>query len=255
MKNVMCAAKIRDRRHLTAATLIRCDRSSIHLSHHVDRIFSPASSSSINSLRRWENGAWMGLACARDPLRSFSLGIEGIRMAQAVKVMMDGGLLVLAGLCAARRVNPWILFATQFGTLVIMPGHDGQEDHAENEFLQGLPPLSSSTSEASRRTSTPRDHARYGLREGPYWRGSSHRPAFTHCEKQAFAGLSLNAVLCPRALRVVERRFGELNMINIALVGVMFGRRQLIEGGLCSGLATVQLGVLNSWAVGSDPTP
>ena len=47
--------------------------------------------------------------------------------------------MALPGLCAARRVNPWVLSATQFGTLVIVPGNECPEDHAENEFLQGLP--------------------------------------------------------------------------------------------------------------------
>ena len=41
---------------------------------------------------------------------------------------------------------------------------EGPEGQAENEFLQGLPPLSSSTSEASTIASTPRHHARCGLR-------------------------------------------------------------------------------------------
>ena len=54
---------------------------------------------------------------------------------------MDQGLPA-AGLCAARRLNPCILTATQFGTPVIMPGDDAQEDHAENDFLETLPPLS-----------------------------------------------------------------------------------------------------------------
>jgi len=66
---------------------------------------------------------------------------------------MDQGLLDLAD-----------LFATQFGTLVIMPGDEGPEDHAENE-TQGLPALSSSSLEASTLASTPRDHARNGLWE------------------------------------------------------------------------------------------
>ena len=60
-------------------------------------------------------------------------------------------------------MKPWILFATQFGTLVLMPGDDDPEDYAENEFFQGWPPLSSSTSEASTGSSTPREHARYGF--------------------------------------------------------------------------------------------
>ena len=55
--------------------------------------------------------------------------------------------MALAGLCAARRVYPWIVFATQFGALVIMPGDEVVKDRAENEFLHGLRPLSSSTSE------------------------------------------------------------------------------------------------------------
>ena len=73
-------------------------------------------------------------------LRSFSLGIGCIRMAQAFYIMMGPGVSAPAGLCATRRVNSWILFATQFGTLVIMPGDEGREDHSENEFLQELPP-------------------------------------------------------------------------------------------------------------------
>ena len=43
-------------------------------------------------------------------------------MAQACKIMMDQGRLAMRGLCAARRVSPWIRFSTQLGTLVIMPG-------------------------------------------------------------------------------------------------------------------------------------
>ena len=69
---------------------------------------------------------------------------------------MGQGFWAVAGLCASQRVNPRILFATQFGTLVIMPGDEGPKDHAENEFLQGLPPLTTSASEASTITSTPR---------------------------------------------------------------------------------------------------
>ena len=76
---------------------------------------------------------------------------------------MDLGFLAVAAICEAQQVKPRILFATQFGALVIM--REGPEDHAENEFLQELTPLSSSTSEASTTTSTPRD-ARYGL---PKW--------------------------------------------------------------------------------------
>ena len=65
-------------------------------------------------------------------------------MGHALKIVMDQVFLPLAGLCPARRENPWILFATQFGTLVIVLGDEGPEDHAVNELLQGLLPLSSS---------------------------------------------------------------------------------------------------------------
>ena len=51
-------------------------------------------------------------------IRSFPLGVGLIKMAQALEIVMDQGLLALAGLCAAQRVNPWILFAAQFGTPV-----------------------------------------------------------------------------------------------------------------------------------------
>ena len=59
------------------------------------------------------------------------------------------------------------------GTLVVMPRDEGPQDHAGNEFLQGLLPLSSSTSGASTRTSTPRDQVRGSCR-----RGSSTWPQF-----------------------------------------------------------------------------
>ena len=109
-------------------------------------------------------------------LRSFSLVTEDITMAPAFKVMLDQARISGVGWQLHRfstSVNPWNLFATQFGTFVIMPGDEGPEDHAENEFLQGLSPLSSSTSEASTIASTPRDHARYDLRGRLYRRGSS----------------------------------------------------------------------------------
>ena len=67
-------------------------------------------------------------------------------MAQALKIVMDQGFLDLAGLHAARRKGP--------------------EDHAENEFLHGLPPQSSSSSEHLRWHRL-RDHVRCGM-----WRGT-----------------------------------------------------------------------------------
>ena len=59
--------------------------------------------------------------------RRFSLGLE-TAMAQARKNMMDHGFLTMRGLCAAWRVNPRILCATQFGTRVIMPGDEGLQE-------------------------------------------------------------------------------------------------------------------------------
>ena len=56
--------------------------------------------------------------------------------------------------------------AVPVGTLALMSDDEGPKDHAENEFLHRLPPLSLSTSDASAITSTPRDHARCGLRRG-----------------------------------------------------------------------------------------
>ena len=52
-------------------------------------------------------------------------------------------------------VSPCIRFAAQFGTLVIMPGDDRRQDHEEDEFLDGLPPSSSTSSDASTIASTP----------------------------------------------------------------------------------------------------
>ena len=66
-------------------------------------------------------------------------------MAQA----FDHGLLAMREHCAARRVNPRMRFATQIGTLVIMPRDEGLQCHEEDVFLDGLPPLSSSTSQIS----------------------------------------------------------------------------------------------------------
>ena len=63
-------------------------------------------------------------------------------------------------------VNPWIQFATQFGTLVIMPGEEGLQDQEEDGFLDGLLPLSSCTSKASTTASTPGEKAKYGIRGG-----------------------------------------------------------------------------------------
>ena len=76
------------------------------------------------------------------------------RQQEALKIVMDQGLVALAGLCQ------W----TQFATFVNMLGGESPEDQQENELLQGLPPLSSSSSEASALASALRDHARYGLR-------------------------------------------------------------------------------------------
>ena len=69
----------------------------------------------------------------------------------------------MRGLCAARRVSPWMRFATQIGTLVIMAGDEGLQGHEEDVFLDRLLPLSSSTSELSMVVSTLREHAEYGL--------------------------------------------------------------------------------------------
>ena len=69
-------------------------------------------------------------------IRSFSLGIGDIRMAQAIKFVVGQGLLTLAGLSAARQVSSWIRIATQRGMLVVMPRDEDLEDPAENEFFQ-----------------------------------------------------------------------------------------------------------------------
>ena len=72
-------------------------------------------------------------------------------MAQALKIVMDHGLLALATLCSAPRLNPWILFATQFGTLVIMLGDERRKTTRRTSFCRGClrcPPC---------------DHARSGL--------------------------------------------------------------------------------------------
>ena len=53
------------------------------------------------------------------------------------------------GVRDVRRLNSLVLFATHIGVLDIMPGNEGPENHSENEFLQVLPPLSSSTSGTS----------------------------------------------------------------------------------------------------------
>ena len=76
--------------------------------------------------------------------RGFSLGTGDTLMAQAFKIVIDQGLLAMRGLCAARRVSPRMRFASQIGTLVILPEEDG--------------------SEMSTMASTLREHAQYGLR-------------------------------------------------------------------------------------------
>ena len=88
---------------------------------------------------------------------AFSLGSGDIRLAGALH-------LGLAGLNAVRRVNPWILFATPIGTLLLTPGNDSLEDHSEDEFLRRVPPISSSISGCSTLAPTPRDRAQYGSR-------------------------------------------------------------------------------------------
>ena len=70
-----------------------------------------------------------------DVIKSFSQGIGDIGMTQSFKIMMGRKLLPLTGLSGARRINLWILFATQFGTLAVMPGDEGLEDHEDNELL------------------------------------------------------------------------------------------------------------------------
>ena len=53
--------------------------------------------------------------------------------------------------------------AAQIGTLII-PLDEELQGHDENVFFDGLPSLSSCTSETSTMASTPREHAQYGLR-------------------------------------------------------------------------------------------
>ena len=79
--------------------------------------------------------------------RGFCLGARDFMLAQAFKIMMDQGLFAMRVLCAARRVSPWIGIGREEGV-----------------FSDRLPPLSSSTSEISTTSSTPREHAQYGLR-------------------------------------------------------------------------------------------
>ena len=95
-------------------------------------------------------------------------------MAQACKIMMDQGLLAMRGLCAAWRVSPWIRFATQLWTLVIMPGDEELQVPEEDVFLDGMLPLQSFTSEISTVDSTPREHAQYALRGDRI--GETHQP-------------------------------------------------------------------------------
>ena len=64
----------------------------------------------------------------------------------------------------ARCESPWIRFAAQLGTLVIMPGDDGLQGHEEDVVLDGVPPLPSCTSKISTTASTPREYAQYGVR-------------------------------------------------------------------------------------------
>ena len=85
-------------------------------------------------------------------------------MAKAFKNYDGPRALGDEGLCATRRVSPWIRVATQFEISVVMPGHEGLSGHEEDVFLDPLPPLSSSTSEISVVVSPAREHAQYGLR-------------------------------------------------------------------------------------------
>ena len=81
-----------------------------------------------------------------------------IRIAQALKIVMGQGFLAVAGLHCSTGEPEDLVCEKQSATLVIMSGGEGPDDDAENKFLQGLLPLSSSTP-----TTTPRDHARCGL--------------------------------------------------------------------------------------------
>ena len=86
----------------------------------------------------------------RSPASVTSLGYESDRArfpaCYMFKIVINQGLLTLAGPSAARRVNPWTRFPTHHRTLVVMLGDEDPEVPAENEFLQGLPLLSSSSS-------------------------------------------------------------------------------------------------------------
>ena len=101
---------------------------------------------------------------ARRGIQRFLFGSR--RHCDGASIQNYDGPMVLAmrGLCAARRESPWIRFPPQFGTLVITPRDEGLQGHEEHIFLDGLPVLSSSTSEISTRASTPREHAQYALR-------------------------------------------------------------------------------------------
>ena len=106
------------------------------------------------------------LRCGRQPrrssasaLRSPPLDIGDIRISQALKIVMDQGFLILVGHFAARRVNPWIRLATQYGTLAVTLADEDPEG-----LCTGLPLLSPSSSDTSTLASTPRDRAWYGLR-------------------------------------------------------------------------------------------
>ena len=95
--------------------------------------------------------------------RNFSLGIGDNRDGSGVQGY-DGPGILGGGWNLSCSTGQPVLFASQFGTPLIMPGDEGPQDHGESEFFQVLLPLSSSTSEASSITSAPRDHARHGLR-------------------------------------------------------------------------------------------
>ena len=94
--------------------------------------------------------------------RGFSLGTG--ESAQAFKVMMDQGLL-------AMRERSVLLGVRGRGSILLLSsGHSLScqgtrvQGHEEDVFLDGLPPLSSSTSEIPTMVSTPPERAQCGLR-------------------------------------------------------------------------------------------
>ena len=80
-------------------------------------------------------------------------------LVRALNVVTGHSLWKLAGPSAVRRVNPSVLFVTQTGKLLFVSENDGLENNSKDEFLRGLPPISSSSG-CSTLATTPRGEAR-----------------------------------------------------------------------------------------------